>query len=253
MVDWLKGYISDKCPYCGSDMQEQVNDDGKITNRYCSNIKTCPGHNAAKVVDMMKILKIDNIGFKTALDVINMNHLNSHIEYLNYIPVEKLTMDLKTALRLLCINGVDKQFVTECEKNGIATLDDLKKLPPKLLRLVQLHQDEFLYMLTRIKLKEPEVPVNKDAHIVVIMITGPVNGYKNKEEFVDAMNLRFQKHLRFIHQETKRKTGVDFLIKEPSTNTRGKLEAALSAGIPVVTSQQFIELMEELCKQLEST
>ena len=38
------------------------------------------------------------------------------------------------------------------------------------------YQDEFLYLLTRIKLKEPEVPVNKDAHIVVIMIT-----HDNKE------------------------------------------------------------------------
>ena len=81
------------------------------------------------------------------------------------------------------------------------------------------------------------------------MITGTPSGFSSKENFIDTINHICRGRIVIIHQKTKRQSGVDFLIREKGSTTRGKVEAAIKGGIPIVTSEEFITLLTEYLKK----
>ena len=76
-----------------------------------------------------------------------------------------------------------------------------------------------------------------------IMITGTPIGYSSKQEFIATLNAVCRGIIVINHQVTKRQSGVHFLIREPGSTTRGKVDAARKGGIPIVTSEEFINYL----------
>ena len=249
MVDRLKGVIAETCPYCGGKMINLCNEFGKITNRRCENYTTCPGHNAAKAEDMFKILGVQGIGYKTCLDYLRSNGYKSHLDCLPLSTENELY--LYDIFRLLCIDGLDKQWKKECETVNVYTLEDVNKLSPKLQVYVNNNMDTINKILEYIKIKVPSKKFSDTFNN--IMITGPVNGFVNKNDFINYCNDKYGEYIKTIHQENKRKTNVDYLIKEPQTAPRAKVEVAKSAGIPIVSSEEYLKILEEACKQFKNT
>ena len=241
MVEWLRPYVKEKCIYCGSDMVEHVNEYGKITNRYCSNIATCPGHNAAKGKLMMDYLKIENVGFARCIEIINTYGLTSHLDLLAYFPRQKA--EISTILKCLCLEGIDSKWDKECSKCNVYRIEDLKKLPIELYGALTMHYEEVEKAFLYIDVDESKAALNLSDNYQTIMITGPVMGFNTKEDYIDYLNKRFGKYINTIHQTSKRKSGINALIKEERSSTTQKVATAKEAGIPIYTSQDFIELM----------
>lgn len=242
---WLKNALPNKCKYCGSPMEDYYNDSMQCTNRRCSNDK-CVGFMAAKADTMRNLLGIKGIGFAKCLSDIRSSGVTSHVQLLPYWNCKpKVTIDI--FMRMHCFPGVDNEWETVVKRNRISTLDQLySHCSDKLKAILDEHMDEIKQNLSYVELINPftEKTYKEPKHVITIMITGTPNGYESKEDFINKVNAALPLgNIVVIHQKTKRQTGVDFLIREPGSTTRGKVEAAMKGGIPIVTSEQFIQYL----------
>ena len=135
---------------------------------------------------------------------------------------------------------------------GIYTLDELfERYDGKWLPLLVANKETLYHNLDFVNLKgRPDsVVAYKPTYTFTIMITGTPNNFASKEHFINTINEICRGKIVVIHQKTKRQSGVDFLIREPGSTTRGKVDAALKGGIPIVTSDEFIMFLKN--KMLE--
>ena len=79
----------------------------------------------------------------------------------------------------------------------------------------------------------------KSAITIYVWITGSIDGYSNRDEFISDMNLLFEPIIKVVNNgSTISNTTV--LVKEPYSNTSGKTEKARKNGIPVMSSDEFM-------------
>lgn len=250
---WLKSNLSDKCMYCGSPMLNYYNDDFRCTNRKCSN-EHCYGFVAAKADFSRKLLGIKGVGFAGCLNDAKTIKATSPFQLLKYWGITpKVTVD--TFLRMHCFEGVDSEWERIVKQLGVYTLDELfEKYDGKWSNLLEIHKDEiyenakyvrFVERPTNMVASGPAVTLN-------IMITGTPNGFQTKEHFIEALNVACKGRILILHQKTKRQSGVDFLIREPGSTTRGKVEAAEKGGIPIVTSEEFMACLVAILNKLNA-
>lgn len=247
MKDWLKASIISKCTACGAPMMNYYNDELRCTNRRCSN-EDCCGMKAARADFMCKVLNIRDIGYATCLQWTRNMEGQSHVQILQYF--SKQTMPLYTYLRIHCFEGIDSAWENICKTLNVYSLDELfdtyvGDYRPLLDENIDLLYDNLQYVdLT----ERPETHVNAPVRYYNIMVTGTPIGFASKEDFFEQCNNAMMGKIILLHQKTKRQTDVDYLIREPGSTTRGKVEAAIKGGIPIVTSQELIQI---LIKELE--
>lgn len=247
--EWLKGNLSSVCQSCGSEMMNYYND-GRCTNRKCSN-PDCAGLMAAKAEFVHKLLNIGGKGKKTFLKEILTLGVDNHFQLLESKP--KVTLGI--FLRMHCFEGVDSVWETICLKNQFYTLDSLFAKYNGKYRKILDDNKELLYNNLQYVILE-EMPedhiVSERTKYLTIMITGTPIGYASKEAFINRMNELCKGRVVTIHQATKRQSGVDYLIREPGSSTKGKVEAAKKGGIPIITSKQYISELYRLCSDILS-
>ena len=246
---WLQESLPSKCKYCGKPMLSGHNDFGRITGLRCEDMN-CPSMIASRIVFILELLQLKGIGFAKALSLVNTYKFSHPIECLKVLDM-KPVVDLGTFLRCSCIQGIDGEWVTLAETSDSYTLDELYSAYPDNPLLLE-HKDMLYNNLQYVTLKERTVKKAKSVTPIVIMITGTPIGFATKDSFVDACNSFCQGEFKIIHQKTAKQSGVHFLIKEPGTNTRVKVETAKKAGITILTSEQFMQVLDVLMKEVSS-
>lgn len=246
MPDWLNDSLNKSCPYCGSPMMNFYNDVGRCTNRKCSN-EHCAGFVAARADFVRKLIKLDGLGFKTCLKNIKVCGAKTPFELLVFWHY-KPTVNLSTFLRMHCFEGIDNEWEDIVSTLGVYTLDELyASYEGKWKDLLDSHKDEIYANAAYVNLTgRPSYLVKSGPRLVLnIMITGTPIGYSTKDDFVQTLNAICRGIIVIKHQVTKRQSGVDCLIREPGSTTRGKVEAAMKGNIPILTSEQFINFLTE--------
>ena len=252
--DWLKSELRSDCQYCYSEMEHYYNDDFVCTNRRCSNPK-CVSFSAAKANFMVKHLGIKGYGFAKCKDLL-MEYPGKH--YLRLLPIltgGRPRMSIISYLRIHCFPGIDGEWEKICKTNNIYTLDELyERYEGKHMTLLNENKELLYENLQYVELEErPENSANiANQFVLTIMITGTPNGFDSKEDFINFCNKHCRGYISIIHQATKKQSGVNFLIREPGSKTKGKVEAALKGGIPIVTSAEFIALLNTLLDRIKT-
>lgn len=254
LPEYLKKNLPADCTLCGSPMENYYNDDNnRCTFRRCSNPE-CVGMKASKGAFMFKLLGVKGIGYATCRDWINSSSMKSHVQLLSKMN-GKATVSLDTYLRIHCFEGVDSEWEKIVKGMQIYTLDELYENYNGKWRDLLEDNKELLYNnLQYINLTSRPVDYNITGpkKIYTIMITGTPNGYDSKEHFIDSLNSILKGQIVIIHQKTKKQSGVDFLIREPGSTTRGKLDAAIRGGIPIVTSNEFVGILVDDINKMKS-
>lgn len=247
---WLADALPRVCKYCGSPMLNYYNDYGRCTNRKCSNSE-CYGFVAAKADFARKILKVSGIGFQGCLKDAEMIKAHSPFQLFKlWGMVPHVT--LGTFLRMHCFEGIDNEWDKICQAGNIFTLDELyERYDGKWKQLLIENKEQIYENAQYVVLAERPVQMSSTGPDMVlnIMITGTPIGFNSKDDFINTLNLICKGRIVIQHQKTKRQSGVDCLIREPGSTTRGKVEAAQKGGIPILTSEQFIMFLTK--KMLE--
>jgi hypothetical protein len=250
---WLKSNLSEKCIYCGSPMLNYYNDDYRCTNRKCSN-PNCYGFVAAKADFARKLLGIKGIGFAGCLNDAEVIQATSPFQLFKVWGI-KPVVTIDQFLRIHCFEGVDSEWERIVKQLNIYTLDELFERYDGKWKQVLLDNKEQIYANAEYVsfVKKPEkVSSTGPEKTFNIMITGTPNGFATKDDFINTLNVACQGRIVILHQKTKRQSGVDFLIREPGSTTRGKVDAAMRGGIPIVTSQEFIDYLVEVMNKLNA-
>lgn len=239
--DWLKSALSSKCQYCGSPMLNYYNDDCRCTNRKCSN-ENCYGYIASKADFARKLIKIEGIGFAGCLRDAILIKAKSVFELFKYWGI-KPKVNLDTFLRMHAFEGVDGEWEKIVQTLGIYSLDELyDKYNGKWKSLLEEHKEEIYNNSSYVTIKERPAGIIQDTPSLVynIMITGTPIGFQTKEHFIETLNTICKGRIKVLHQKTKKQSGVFCLIREKGSTTRGKVETAKKAKIPIVTSEEFM-------------
>lgn len=245
---WLKEHLPTTCKYCGQPMLAGHNEYGRITGLRCADMD-CPSMIASRLVFIYEILEIKGTGFARAYELVKLKKWKHPIEYLQLLD-KKPTMSIGTFLRCNCIQGIDGEWATMADKADCYTLDEMFAAYPTNEYLLE--NKEMLYRnLQYVNLTQRRHKKAKGVVPITIMITGTPIGFNNKAHFIAYCNEYCKGEYRIIHQETKKQSGVHFLIREPGSVTRGKLETALKANIPVITSEEFLTVLSILMKEVE--
>lgn len=249
--DWLNNSLSSKCSICGSPMENYYNDDNRCTNRRCTN-EVCPGFIAARADFVRNMLGIKGIGYAKCLSDVRLIKATSVFQLFKIWNITP-TVTVDTFLRMHCFPGVDSEWENVVKKLSIYTLDELYERYDGKWKSLLVENKELIYnnlQYVHLKEKPSDILVDKPSLCYTIMITGTPIGYQNKDHFINTINQACKGRIVIIHQKTKKQSGVDFLIRENGSTTRGKVEAAKKGNIPIVTSEVFLAFllakMEEL-------
>ena len=253
LPSWLKENLRTTCQYCGSEMMNYYNNDSRCTNRRCSN-PTCCGEMASKGDFIMKVLDIKGIGFARCLDAIRAGRLTNPVQLLGSFQVQP-TVTMAQFLRIHCFEGVDSAWDTLCTSKRIYSIDDLFRADlgdytPLIKKNEQMIRDNAKFV--KFKGKPVQYVPRNQVKYLTVMITGPVNGYVSKEQFLDKVNAATLGRIVILYQKTVRKTEVDFLIRDNPQDTSRKVSAALEGGFPIVTSEQFIRILIAMINKINS-
>ena len=237
MPEWLKSNLESNCKICGSEMLNYYNEDNRCTFRKCSN-PYCPGMIATRADNIRQLIGVKGLGYAGLLDIVRKYDIKRPIDILPFLNIQP-TVSIGMFLRMQCWEGVDSALETEMQQNGITDLDTLlNSYNGKYKSYIDKYKQDLIETSKYVKL--PEKAKHKSQVSYTIMITGTPIGFNSKEHFIQYMNNMTQGLITTIHQPTKRQSNVDCLIREPGSTTRGKYEAALKAGIPIMTSKEYI-------------
>ena len=251
MPDWLKSELRANCPYCGSPMLNCYNKDGRCTNRRCEN-DSCKGMIAARADFMRKLLDIKGAGFASNISDVSAFKIKNQLELLTVWGI-KPKVDLGTYLRMHCFEGIDSEWDRITKELNVYTLDELyERYTGKWKQLLEDNKELLYNDLKYITLKENDIHYDGPAIKHVIMITGTPYNFASKDDFINQVNEACAGRIITIHQKTKRQSNVDFLIREPTSTTRGKVEAAIKGGIPIITSQEYLDLLHQEILELNN-
>lgn len=246
LPDWLLRNINKVCPYCGANICDSGPFDNygnmTYTQRFCINPK-CPGHMSHKIDILAKRFNIKNFGPETALSLCRLNHYDNHLEALKFwFPEEKPYVHLWEVADMAMLYGYSgswRDMLLGCKdfEEFFATKTNL---PP----VISANKDYLIYCQSFFRIKPP-LSVN----VINVMMTGSINGYSNRAQFIAAINETFGKYVQVI-DVGKRVRGVSFLIKEEGTVDHSKSALAMSSGIPIVTPITFLQYVANKVKEV---
>lgn len=245
--DWLSLYMEKECPACGAPLVDDgpPNDTGGVllTQRYCPN-NYCPRHMAHKIVNVAKYLGIQGYGPATAEDMVRLNKLENHLQAIPLLMQGERPRVYVWEVGIMAqIYGLSSKWkeILLGYKSFEEYFEKAKSIPNDLV----LNKKYLMYAESFFDLKEP-----LSKRVIRIMISGSITGFSNKHDFVPWLNERVGQYLQ-IMEVGKRKTNVDFLVKEPTSVDHAKTGIALEAGIPIVSSKQFLVIILEMLQSAE--
>lgn len=251
LPDWLKENLSMNCDVCGSPLVDYYNEDYRCTNTCCSN-PACPSLLASRANFVCSMLGTKGIGYATLLQYFKQHpEYKTHMDVL-YLFSTKPKVTVAQYLRIACLKGIDSQWENICLKVGGRNFSEFyeRYKGGKYFSLLEENAELLQKYSSLVEFPAPEFSTSQETIYITIMITGTPIGFASKEQFINKLNQLMQGRIVLIHQATKRQTGVDYLIREPGSTTRGKVEAALRGGIPIVTSQEFISILTERMEKI---
>lgn len=230
IAEWLKPLLNTECPYCHSPIVNNEN----LTDRYCSNPK-CPGHMSYKISEMATRLGIKGIGPATALSFIEQFQLPFHFCYLPILIADKPKLYLWQVGELCLIKGFQKRWQDLCY--GKTTMEEVCDDPYapgeiKQNRAMLIAAESYFEVLK---------PLTGER--IYVMMTGSFDGYRSRKDFLADMNTLYG-HVIQLVDVGKRKTGVDYLIKETWTSDHEKSAIAKANNIPIITPAQMREILK---------
>ena len=234
LPDWVKESIMTTCPYCGSPIASN-HDLGPLTERWCSNPE-CPEHMGYRLAYIAKYFNIKGFGPAAGKDYFIYNKPKSILQVVTQWFDEKPTESLSTIADLACI----KDFgITTGQKflDKYGSFEEYFEKSENVDPILLQHKDELLLAETFFNVKKPFTGDN-----MYVMATGVIHGYSNRDQFFQDINNIVGDKIHII-QTGLRKTGITCLVKEPDAVDHRKSKVAKECGIPIVTSQEFIDLV----------
>lgn len=251
--DWLKGKLSSKCNICGSPMLNYYNDDMRCTNRKCSN-DGCYGFVAAKADFARKIINLEGVGYARCLADAKMANAHTPFELIAAWGIKPI-VSIEQFLRMHCFEGVDSEWERITKQLNIYTLDELYERYDGKWKQLLIDNKELIYHnagYVTLKDRPDDIVKSGPRRVFNVMITGTPIGYETKEHFINTINEACRGLIVVTHQKTKRQSGVDCLIREPGSTTRGKVEAAIKGNIPILTSEEFVGALTVLLQGMNT-
>lgn len=242
----LAPYLMKECPYDGAPI---IRND-ELTSARCMHPE-CRGHMMYRADDLFKYLGVKGIGPKSCLAMIKTKDARTHFDLVPVIFGEiKPRLHLWEIAMFCYIPGIQTgwenilagyvSFTAFFEGN-----ESYAYLKPFRKRL------EYAEKFFNVK---PPLAKRK----IEVMITGSINGYGNRNLFIDACNSVVGGLVRV--KSVGAKQSADYLICENKTNVlknrevgiegTGKIEAAINGGVKVVTSVEFLEDLHLLVKEI---
>lgn len=247
LPEWLTSKLPATCG-CGGDMENFYNNAGRITARRCSNPQ-CPYMMAEKIVGMCDILQVKGVGSKVAYKLIKDNNLQSHFEALPYIFTEgKPEVSLYDFLRMCFIQGIDTSWSAVSNKYS-DILEVYENYDGEYRNVLEANKDMILQGAEFVSFKTGWKPKYDAVVEGIVMISGNLKGFDNRNSFIYAINKASNGLIRIAVSESKRKTGVMALIQEATTPNRGKAECALQNNIPIMTPSEFVSYTSRLLNE----
>ena len=242
--DWLKNNIDAECPECGSPMMNfySTKDKERCTNRKCSN-NSCPLTIATRISEMTDILKIPNIGVATGLTITRNRELTNHLQALEYISDQPISMSINTLLRIAFIPSMGTKCFDIDTREYTSMRDFLEKYRGEHYYTIMPYANLLLEGESKVNISTYQKPHEIEFDCVYscnVMITGNVLGLGDRKLFPHYINL-LTKGLVEVKVVGKRKTGVTALIAEQGYTVTGKVSTAVENNIPIMTSEEFVE------------
>lgn len=229
--NWLSESINEVCPYCGSPI---VNNE-LLTDRYCSN-KDCPEHIANKVVALAQWFGIKEWGIATARKAVVRYKLKFHTEMIPRWFDERPNLYLYEIGEIAMIKGHSKKWRNYCE--GCKNVTEVIKKP----WIPQDIKDNYLLLLyTSGVCKVKKVLTGSRINV---MMSGSFNQYRARADFIRSMNDMYGDVIELV-DVGKRKTDVQFLVKEAHATDHEKSAIASQCGVPIVTPKDLEESIKE--------
>lgn len=229
--EWAQESMMKTCPFCNSPIEHNE----ALTERWCTNPQ-CPEHMSYRITYIAKYYNQKGFGPAAAKSYYMGTHPNSPVAVIQTWFQEKPTETLSTIADLACIKdyGVTTGQKT-LDKYGSFT-EYFEKEPTPDPNLVA-HKEELLIAETYFNVRKPFTGEN-----IFVMATGVIHGYSNRDVFFSCINEAIGDRLHVI-QTGARKTGVTCLIKEPDAVDHKKSRIAQECGIPILTSQEFLQVV----------
>lgn len=232
LPEWLGAYIYNICPYCGAPIVDNEN----LTDRYCSNPK-CPEHMANKIVTLAQWFGVKDWGIVTARKAVSMHKLQYHTQIIPYWFAEKPSVYLYQVGELAMIKGHNKKWREYCD--GCASMYEVLHKPsvPKDIKSKAI--------LLTITSEMCNIKRSITGSRINIMMSGSFDRYRSRADFVKEMNDLYGDVVELV-DVGKRKTGVQFLVKENHTIDHEKSAIAKSNGISIITPAGLAEGIKEI-------
>lgn len=244
--DWLNPYINKECPSCGAPLVDDGPEENgviKLTQRWCPN-NYCPAHMSHKIVALANYLNIPNIGPATAEAMVRLRGLKSHLEAIPHmtdgVKPEVYLWEVGIMAQLYGIANKWKELLL-----GYETFEDYFDKEPCVPYGVMVNKEYLIYAEKFFTLKKP---LSKS--VIKIMISGSIQGFSNKNDFVPWLNERLGQYIQ-VMDIGKRQNDVDYLVKEPFTADHSKTGIAIANGIPIVSSAEFVTILTNMIKGVE--
>lgn len=228
--EWLQERINHACPYCGTEL---FNND-LLTDRYCPNPK-CPEHMAQKVALLAKRFGVKGFGIASAREVVRIHKFVYHTQFIPYWFKEKPALFLHEIGEICMIKGHQKKWREYCEGH-----DSMREVIRSPRTPASVRKHGVLLICTEAYCKVKPRLLGQKVHV---MMSGSFDKYRARSEFIADMNSKFGDVIQLI-DVGKRKTGVDFLVKEPHATDHEKSAIALSCGIPIISPSHLEERLQ---------
>lgn len=220
----LKPYIAEKCPVCGKPrMGNDEMTEVKCLNFYC--IKYVK--NRAK--SMFDYLGVKNIGPETCERYLHMYKVKSHVELIPKVMKEKPALYLWEIAKISAIPGLSDKL--QAVFDGYPTFNEYFEEAVDIPPIIMTFKDKLIQYQDYFKIK-PTLSKNS----IVVMITGGITGFPNKQKYVDFCNDLFG---HIIKTEMKKSVKAKFLITEHPEIETDKIRIARERGIKVITPNEY--------------
>lgn len=218
LPEWLRNNIRSKCD-CGY----PIIDNELLTQRYCSN-PNCYKHMGARIDVLAKKMSMKGIGPAAGEE---MARNTKYLTPVPYIIKGKPIKSLSEIAELCDFYGVSKQW-SEILR-GINSPEGLRGTEYEWC--IPGLEEAMEYFTVRETMKSELT--------LYVWITGSIDNYSNRDEFIADLNLVFEPIITIVNNRSTI-AGTSALIKESYTGSSSKTEKAIKNGIPILTSEEFL-------------
>lgn len=249
MSSWLKACVDTECPTCHSPIANGYNDKNECTRRICTNAE-CPRTIAARIADMCVLLGIDGIKEGMGYKLVKDHKLTNWFDAIPKICIEKPKITLAMLFKLSFIFGMNEEFDTLCDE--CTTVEQaINKYHGVNEKELKSKQELLEYGFTKFEIIQPH-KVDKVFSPVIgglVVITGEVPGYDNRDNFIPIVNAMFLGLTNFTYAKNRRKTGLFCCISQDKSASTGKVEDARDSNKPIYTKNEFMAVIINKIKE----